>query len=230
LPNSEQGIQPTLGKGNTYIQERLARSQKRFQYAFLTSPDSVAIIRSRDRKYIDVNEMYSLFLGYAKQEIMGKSFLQVKILHDAKAQRNLLADIEKRGPVINREARFVDSSGKVKTGLLSVMKMLLDGKQHFVLAIRNIDALRQIEDALEKSEARYRELFNNMSSGVAVFDAIKAAKDGTFKGGVYVGTLANGGVGIASVAGASSDLNSELDTIKGKLIDGSLTVDGVLGQ
>jgi basic membrane protein A len=65
---------------------------------------------------------------------------------------------------------------------------------------------------------------------VAVFDTIKAAKDGTFKGGIYVGTLANDGVGIAPVAGASSDLNSELDTIKASLIDGSLTVDGVLGQ
>ncbi len=65
---------------------------------------------------------------------------------------------------------------------------------------------------------------------VAVFDAIKAAKEGTFKGGVYVGTLANNGVGIAPVAGASSELNSELDAIKAALIDGSLTVDGVLGQ
>jgi basic membrane protein A and related proteins len=65
---------------------------------------------------------------------------------------------------------------------------------------------------------------------VAVFDAIKAAKDGTFKGGIYLGTLANNGVGIASVAGASSELTSELDTIKTALIDGSLTVDGVLGQ
>jgi basic membrane protein A and related proteins len=65
---------------------------------------------------------------------------------------------------------------------------------------------------------------------VAVFDTIKAAQDGTFKGGTYVGTLANNGVAIAAVAGASSDLTSELDTIKASLIDGSLTVDGVLGQ
>jgi basic membrane protein A len=65
---------------------------------------------------------------------------------------------------------------------------------------------------------------------VAVFDAVKAAKDGTFKGGVYVGTLANKGVDIASVAGASSELTGELDAIKAKLIDGSLTVDGVLGK
>jgi basic membrane protein A and related proteins len=32
---------------------------------------------------------------------------------------------------------------------------------------------------------------------VAVYDAIKAVKDGTFKGGTYVGTLVNNGVGLA---------------------------------
>jgi len=82
--------------------------------------------------------------------------------------------------------------------------------------------------ASEYTDVVLTSVLKNMD--VAVFEAIKAAKDGTFKGGIYVGTLANDGVGIASVAGASSDLNSELDTIKASLIDGSLTVDGVLGQ
>jgi basic membrane protein A len=82
--------------------------------------------------------------------------------------------------------------------------------------------------AAEYTDVMLTSVLKNMN--VAVFDTIKAAKDGTFKGGIYVGTLANDGVGIAPVAGASSDLNSELDTIKASLIDGSLTVDGVLGQ
>ncbi|MCZ2128023.1 MAG: BMP family ABC transporter substrate-binding protein [Anaerolineales bacterium] len=56
----------------------------------------------------------------------------------------------------------------------------------------------------------------------AVYDAIKAAKDGSFKGGSYVGTLANGGVDIAAVKGASSDLNAELDAIRKGIIDGSI--------
>lgn len=63
---------------------------------------------------------------------------------------------------------------------------------------------------------------------VAVFDAVKAAKEGTFKGGVYVGTLANGGVGLAKVSGASADLVAELEAIKAALIDGSLTIDSML--
>ncbi len=166
-----QGVPADFSARQTHAQETLAKSQKRFRYAFLTSPDSVAIIRAKDKIYTEINEMFSLFFGYAKEDIVGKSFSEVAAWQDRKEQQNLLADIGRMGPVINRETRFIDSEGTVKTGLLSVMTMPLDRELHFVLAIRNIDALRVVEDALEKSEARYRELINNMSSGVAVFEA-----------------------------------------------------------
>jgi basic membrane protein A len=77
------------------------------------------------------------------------------------------------------------------------------------------------------SAAEYKDIvltsvLKNMN--VAVFDAIKAAKDGTFKGGVYVGTLANNGVGLAALAGASAELQAELDQIKADIISGKITV------
>ncbi len=171
IAGNEQDTHPGFPERNTHVQETLARSQKRFRYAFLTSPDSVAIIKAEDRTYTDVNEMFSLFLGYAKEDIIGRNFFEVAAWQDPEEQKNLLSTIEKRGPVINQETRFIDKEGGAKTGLLSVMTMPLDQELHFVLAIRNIDALRVVEEALEKSEARYRELFNNMSSGVAVFEA-----------------------------------------------------------
>jgi basic membrane protein A and related proteins len=65
---------------------------------------------------------------------------------------------------------------------------------------------------------------------VAVYDATAAVVDGTFAGGVYTGTIANGGVGLADVAGASDELIAELEAVSAALSDGSLTVDGVLGQ
>ena len=172
LPGKAQFMDAGIGAGDAQTRETVARSQKRFRYAFLTSPDSVAIIRARDRAYTDVNEMFCLFLGYAKEDVVGKKFTQVPFWQHAKEQQQQLGFIERRGPVINQETSFIDSEGVVKTGLLSIMTMPLDGETHFVLAIRNIDALRRVEEALEKSEARYRELFNNMSSGVAVFEAV----------------------------------------------------------
>jgi len=67
---------------------------------------------------------------------------------------------------------------------------------------------------------------------VTVFDAIKAVTDGTFKGGVYVGTLKNGGVGITSFhdfdAKVSAALKGEIEQARKDLIAGTITVDGVL--
>ncbi len=162
----ESGPSPERSTKGKLIHETRQRSQKRFQYAFLTSPDSVAIIRTKDSLYTDVNEMFSIFTGYAKDEIIVKTFSDLPLWHENRDIDKLL----RKGPIINRETSLQDKNGEVRTGLLSAMTMPLDDDQHIVLSIRNIDDLRKIERALEKSEARYRELFNNMSSGVAVFE------------------------------------------------------------
>ena len=59
---------------------------------------------------------------------------------------------------------------------------------------------------------------------VAVYDVTKAAVEDTFAGGVYVGTLANGGVGLASVTGASAELNATLEQLKNDVISGAISV------
>ncbi|MBE3599546.1 MAG: BMP family ABC transporter substrate-binding protein [Limnochordaceae bacterium] len=69
---------------------------------------------------------------------------------------------------------------------------------------------------------------------VAVFDAIKAVQSGSFKGGTYVGTLANGGVGIAPFheyeEKVPASLKQELEQVKAKLVSGEISVDKVLAS
>lgn len=83
------------------------------------------------------------------------------------------------------------------------------------------------------SASEYCDLFmtsvmKNMD--VAVFDAIQAALEGTFEGGLYVGTLENGGVGIAPYHEFEDDipdeLKQEIEDIKAGIIDGSISVSG----
>jgi basic membrane protein A len=61
---------------------------------------------------------------------------------------------------------------------------------------------------------------------VTTQEAIKMAMDGTFKGGVVVGTLENTGVDLAPFheldSMVSSELKGELDTIRKGIIDGSI--------
>jgi basic membrane protein A len=62
---------------------------------------------------------------------------------------------------------------------------------------------------------------------VTTLNAIKAVQDGTFAGGVTVGTLENGGVGLASFHNlesmVSSELQSELDTVRAGIIAGDIS-------
>ena len=82
------------------------------------------------------------------------------------------------------------------------------------------------------SAPQYCALFiTSVNKGIAasVEAAIKAAADGSFAGGNYVGTLANGGVGLAPYhqfdSKIPSSLKTELDTIKQGIIGGSISVD-----
>jgi basic membrane protein A len=63
---------------------------------------------------------------------------------------------------------------------------------------------------------------------VTTFNAIKAIQNGTFAGGLTVGTLKNGGVGLAPFhdldSMVSADLKAELDQIKKDIITGKLSV------
>jgi basic membrane protein A len=76
--------------------------------------------------------------------------------------------------------------------------------------------------ASEYSSVVLTSVLKNMN--VAVFEAVKAVKEETFAGGLYVGTLANGGVGLAPVTGASDELKAELDAVTQGIIDGSIAV------
>lgn len=64
---------------------------------------------------------------------------------------------------------------------------------------------------------------------VAVFDAIKAAKDGTFSNQPFVGTLENEGTGLAPFhefdSKVPAELKSELDTIKADIISGKIKIE-----
>ena len=65
---------------------------------------------------------------------------------------------------------------------------------------------------------------------VTTFNAIQSVVDGAFEGGVTVGTLENGGVGLAPFhdmdASVPQELKDQLETIKAGIIDGSVSVKG----
>ena len=77
-----------------------------------------------------------------------------------------------------------------------------------------------------KSAAEYCDvLLTSVMKGmdVAVEEAIKEGVEGTFTNELYVGTLENGGVGLAPLSDDAADLQDKIDEITQKIIDGEIT-------
>ena len=86
----------------------------------------------------------------------------------------------------------------------------------------------QYESDTANSGVYLTSVLKNMD--VTTFNAIQSVVDGTFEGGVTVGTLDNGGVGLAPFhdmeAAVPAELAAQLDTIKAGIVDGSVSVKG----
>jgi basic membrane protein A and related proteins len=75
------------------------------------------------------------------------------------------------------------------------------------------------------------QLITSVTKGLdtSVFEAIKAAKDGSFSNEPYVGTLENGGTGLAPFHDFDSkvpaDLKTEVDALKADIISGKIKIE-----
>jgi PAS domain S-box-containing protein len=121
---------------------------------------------------LSINDAGQKMFGVSRAGVFGKCILDV------------IPDIKNTG--IYKKYRHV-----LKTGKSIVLHLELGGKHLSVQLFKQGDALgmiaaditerKRVEEALKESEVSHRELFENMSSGVAVYKAINEGQDFVFK-------------------------------------------------
>lgn len=151
-------------------EEDLLESEQRFRIAFQTSPDAVNINRLDDGLYVDVNQGFTELTGYAKEEIVGKSSIQVNIWHNPDDRARLAKSLKEQGQVRNLEANFRLKDGRVRTGLMSARIIVIHGEPHILSVTRDVDDWKKAEQALVESEQKYRDLFDNSTDLIYTHD------------------------------------------------------------
>jgi len=107
-------------------EDALRKSETKFRVAFHTSPDSINLNRVSDGMYIDINEGFTKILGYAREDVIGKTSLSLNIWKDPKDRKRLVDGLLKIGYVENLEASFVCKDKKNVTGLMSARILTID--------------------------------------------------------------------------------------------------------
>lgn len=151
-------------------EEALLLSEERFRVAFQTSPDAINMNRMRDGLYVAVNEGFTSLTGYSWDDVKGRTSLEINIWADISQRQRLVEGLRNSGMVTNLEASFRLKNGSVKTGLMSARVIQLENEPHILSVTRDIDKFKRTQLALQESNARYRQLFENMSDIVYIYD------------------------------------------------------------
>lgn len=149
-------------------------SEERFRNAFRTSPDSININRLSDGVYVDINDGFTKVTGFTRDDVIGKSSLELDIWADPKDRERLVAGLSRSGLVNNMQANFRLKDGRIRTGLMSASVTIIDGVPHILSITRDIDDLRRAEE----ERARLATAIEHAAETVVITDT-----DGTI---VYV--------------------------------------------
>ena len=142
------------------IDEALRQSEDKFSKAFFLSPDAIAITRLADGVYVSVNESFREILGYAEEEVIGKTSLEINIWENPEDGKKLIEGLKADGAVTNFEARFLAKDGDIRCGLISAAIVVLNGVEHILNIARDITERKRFEDDLQKSEEKFAKVFH----------------------------------------------------------------------
>lgn len=123
-------------------ENHLRLSEERYRTVFITSPDAFVITRLADGMYLDVNEGFTQSLGWARDEILNKTALELEIWHHPQQRSELVELLHRDGMVRNFEAEFVSKDGQVHQGLMSAHIITIDGQPCLLSVTRDVTDYR----------------------------------------------------------------------------------------
>ena len=146
--------------------EALQLSEAKFATAFLASPHAMIIISLREGRFIDVNASFERQSGYSREEVVGKTVVELGMWMNSADFATILADSLKRKKIVGQEAQLRSKSGRIVHVLYSVEIIDIHGELCAIVAGEDITERLEMERALRESEAKFRLVVDTVTSPI----------------------------------------------------------------
>ncbi len=153
------------------ISER-KQSEERFRLTFDTSPDAINVNLLENGLYVDINDGFTQLTGYTREDVIGRTSLEINIWHDPGDRQKLVNGLREKGHYENLEAQFRRKDGSLTNALMSARIISLNGIPHIISITRDISDLKIAEAAKQKLQeqlhhAQKMEAIGMLAGGVA---------------------------------------------------------------
>lgn len=132
---------------------KLLDSEDKFSQIFHKSPYPILMIDTDNGKFSDVNEAMALSVEYSREELIGKSAVELGIISlESELQTRIL--IGEKGHFSDLEVMICTKSGKSRFGLATGWIIEINGHPFLIQTIVDVTERKQAEDALGESRER----------------------------------------------------------------------------
>ncbi len=150
-------------------EEKLRISEEKFSKAFRASPDAITLSDFQGL-ITEANEACYRHLGYDTDELIGHTSHELNIWADLTDREIYLQTLLEQKTVSNFETQFRTKTGQIQTGLISGEIIELEGTTQIISIVRDITDRKNIEKAIQQSEAKYRTLFEAANDAIFLMD------------------------------------------------------------
>jgi PAS domain S-box-containing protein len=136
------------------VEDKLRESELRFRIAFMTSPDSITLSRFDDGVYIDVNEGFTRFSGWTREDAIGHSSRSLNYWVYPEQREKLIEQLSLHGFCHNLEAQLKIKQGNSHTCLMSASIIELEQQKCILIISRDITDRKIIENQILEKNAK----------------------------------------------------------------------------
>jgi two-component system, cell cycle sensor histidine kinase and response regulator CckA len=148
-----------------HAEGKLLVSEEKFSKAFHLGPDAVTITAIADGRLLEVNDNFLRLTGYSRDEIIGRSTLELGLWANSKDRQHIVALLERSGEARDLEIRMSIKSGEVRTVQMSAQTIELAGQPCMIAIIRDVTERRALE--IQLRQAQKMEAVGRLAGGVA---------------------------------------------------------------
>jgi two-component system, cell cycle sensor histidine kinase and response regulator CckA len=150
------------------LTKALEQSEDLSRKIFHASSNMMAIHSLKDWSYVDVNEAGTSFGGFTREELIGRTMDEYRLLEDPSSQMVVARKLKEEGKVHNMELRVRTKDGDWRTVLFSADPITFNNKPCMLAVSVDITEREQEADALKQSEEKYRKLVEHSLQGLSI--------------------------------------------------------------
>jgi PAS domain S-box-containing protein len=152
------------------MEQSFKDTEEKFSQAFYSSPASMCIFTVEDSKFTEVNDSYTRFTGYSREELIGHTGDDFSLFVSQEEKDSVEKSLRETGAMVNLRIRSRMKSGEIRTGLFTAQAFTINNKKHLILTINDITDQVKAQEAIANEATLRHVLIHDSSDGIVILD------------------------------------------------------------